>query len=299
MPPPGNPAPTETPQATATPPLSNTPPLTKKPAGGKWATWAVLALVVVAVGALSFYLPSYINEQTTPTPTPRPNVDPIISKGKIVIGTDATYPPMEATDANGALVGYDIDLGRKIAENLSVTAEFKDITWDDLFPALVNKEVDVIISAVTINDERELIYDFTDPYLNAGQVIITQKTNTTISTTADLQGLKIAVQSGTTNEAEALKYTGVDMVVAFENFEDATAALVAGEADAIFSDLTNAKGIIESNPELKIASAPFTNDYYGVVVRQGESDLVGAINEILDSLRQQGFLVFLQQKWLE
>lgn len=282
-----------------TPPPSDTPVQAKKSAGGKWVIVVFIALILLIVGILSYYLPTYINRQTTPTPTPRPNVDPIISKGKIVIGTDATYPPMETTNDDGTLAGYDIELGRKIAENLGVIAEFKDITWDDLFTALETKEVDIIISAVTINDEREQIYDFSSPYLNAGQVIITQRTNSAISTTSDLRGLKIAVQSGTTNETEALKYTETDKVLKFENFEDATAALVAGEADAIFSDLTNAKGIIESNPELKIASAPFTNDYYGVVIRKGESDLVTRINEALDSLRQQGYLVFLQQKWLQ
>ncbi|PIZ45534.1 basic amino acid ABC transporter substrate-binding protein [candidate division WWE3 bacterium CG_4_10_14_0_2_um_filter_41_14] len=255
---------------------------------------AITLLVLTVI-----FLPQYLNNTTTLTPTPIPNVDRIISNGTIVIGTDATYPPMESLDDNDNLVGYDIDLGKKIAETLGVTATFKNIEWDSLFTALENGEVDVVISAVTINDERKLLYSFSDAYLNAGQVIITQKSNTTISNVTDLNGKKIAVQKGTTNETEAKKYTSEDLVMSYDNFEDATTALVNGQVDSIFSDLTNAKGILQDNPTLKIVSSPFTNDFYGIVIRSNETDLTTRINEALNSLRQQGFLVFLQQKWLE
>jgi len=245
------------------------------------------------------FLPQYLDNKITPTPAQKPNVEKIISNKTIVIGTDATYPPMETLDDSGNLVGYDIDLGEKIAEDLGVTATFKNIEWDNLFTALENGDVDVIISAVTINEERKLLYDFSDAYLNAGQVIITQKSNNTISDVADLDGKKIAVQTETTNETEAQKYTSEDLVISYDNFEDATTALVNGQVDSIFSDLTNAKGIVQNNPTLKIASSPFTNDFYGIVIRPSEIDLTNRIDEALNSLRQQGFLVFLQQKWLE
>lgn len=246
-----------------------------------------------------YFIINIFNDQVENEETVGANVQKVLDANKLVIGTDATYPPMESEDENGNLIGYDIDLGKRVAESLGVVAEFKNISWDEVFGALVNGEVDIIISGVTITNERKELYDFSSAYINAGMVIITQEANTTISSTDDLSDKKIAVQKETTNQEEALKYTDTENVLEFDDFEAATEALIKGDADAIFSDLTNAKGIIDDNPTLKIASAPFTDDNYGIVIKKGKPDLVEKINEVLDSLRQQGYLLFLQQKWLE
>lgn len=260
---------------------------------------AFLIIILLLVTSAMLYLPVFLEMQTTPTPTPQPNVDRIMNNGRIVIGTDATYPPMESYDETGNLEGYDIDLAEKITEKLGVTARIENTPWDTIFDRLQDGTIDIIISAVTINADREALYAFSLPYLNAGQVIITQKSNSTITSTQDLSGKKIAVQTATTNAEEALKYTDPSLVLLYPDYEQATQALVTGEADAIFSDLTNAKGIVQEFPTLKIASAPFTNDYYGIVMRKDELDLVNKINEVLNSLRQEGYLVFLQRQWLE
>ncbi len=262
-------------------------------------TWAALLLLVLVLVGGTFLALNVFEQQITREKAIGPNVQAVLDANKLVIGTDATFPPMEYLDTNEILIGYDIDLGNRIASELGVEAEFKNIPWDNLFDALLNNEVDIVISAVTITDERKLTYDFSDPYINAGQVIITQRSNSDINSVADLAGKKIAVQADTTNEDQARQYTREDLVLRYDNFIDATQALIEGKADAIFSDLTNAKGIIEENPTLKIAGPPFTSEFYGIVFRQNEEDLVEKINNILDKLRQQGYLLYLQQQWLE
>jgi len=232
-------------------------------------------------------------------PASEPNVQRILAKGTVVVGTDATFPPMENLDANGNIVGYDVDLGKRIAEELNIKAEFRNVVWDNIFDDLAKGKVDIVMSSVSITDERKLKYDFSEPYLNAGQVIITRKDTTSISSTKDLQGKRIAVQEGTTNEQQAEKYTAKELVLKYGDFIDATNALLNGKADAIFSDLTGAKGIVDKNPSLKIASDPFTSEYYGIVFRKGEEDLVTKVNLVLETLRQRGVLVLLKQKWLE
>ena len=149
------------------------------------------------------------------------------------------------------------------------------------------------------NSSEEPKDGISESYLNAGQVIITRKDEASVKFTTDLAGKKITVQKETTNEEQALLYTQKELVLTYEDFIDATKALLSGEADAIFSDLTNAKGIIDENPTLKIVSDPFTSDFYGIVFRKGEGELVTKINNILDSLRQRGVSVYLKQKWLE
>lgn len=108
---------------------------------------------------------------------------------------------------------------------------------------------------------------------------------------------KIATQTGTTNEKEALKYTSDRLVIRYPDFIQATKALVDGNVDALFTDLPNAKGIISKNSGLKIVSDPFTKEYYGIVFIKGDPS-VTQINEALTSLRKRGVLADLEKKWL-
>ena len=183
-------------------------------------------------------------------------------------------------------MGYDIDLGKRIGEELGASVSFKDITWEELFAALERREIDMIMSSVTITDERKKLYDFSDSYLNAGQVIITQR-KTTITSVNDLKGKKIAVQQGTTNEEEAVKLTSTDLVIRYPDFVQATQALLTGSVDAILSDLPGAKGIVLEHPTLKITSDPLTNEYYGIVFRKGDQNRK-FINDALSVLKMQG-----------
>lgn len=250
---------------------------------------AAVVLMYVATNLLQYNMQATSTEVAQPTSTQR----------KLIVGTEATFEPMESLDENGNFVGYDIELGQRLASQMGVEIEFRNIAWDDIFTSLEKGEIDMIISAVTITDERREKYDFSEAYLNAGQVIVTRQSDEGIKTTADLAGKKIAVQKGTTNETQALEFTSSELVLTYDSLVGATEALVAGQADAIFSDLTGAKGIINQNEGLKIASEPFTSDYYGIVFRKDQTELLGRVNEALNALRQQGVLVYLKQKWLE
>lgn len=258
-----------------------------------------IALILLFIGGLFpsvWYFQSQLKTSIKPTalkPTPVTAVAP----KKLVFGTDPTLPPMEFLE-KGTMAGYDIDLGNFIGKELGAQVEYKNIIFDDLFKALENKEVDMIISAVTITDERKQKYDFSEPYLNAGQVIITKIGDNSIKTTADLRGKRIATQKGTTNETEALKYTDKNLVIITADFVQATNTLVTGKADALFTDLPNAKGVITANPTLKISSDPFTNEYYGIVFRKGDPT-AAQINEAIASLRVKGIITDLKQKWLD
>lgn len=277
------------------PPTHATVPAQHK---GKPMLWVIILLVFAFFCGLMLAVWYFQTQLQKVAPTDSATQAPVTTSGKIVIGTDATFQPMEYTASGGAIMGYDIDLGNRIGEDLGVEVEFKNIPWDDLFKALENKQVDMILSSVTVTEERKKTYDFSESYLNAGQVIITRKTDTTITSAENIKGKRIAVQEGTTNQTVALKLTSPDLVVAYPDFVLATKALVDGNADAILSDLPGAKGIITENPTLKIASDPMTNEYYGIVFRKGDPN-VAKINEILSSLRVQGVLTDLKQKWLD
>lgn len=263
--------------------------------------WVIIDFtLILAITGIFIWFQFFQSKPLEPVSKPiGPNLQRVLNANELMIGIDATYPPMEYFSDVGTLVGHDIDLGNYLANELGVGANFQNILWDDIFNELIAGKIDIILSSVTITKERELKYAFSDPYLNAGQVIITKKAETSISSTADLVGKKIAIQIGTTNEQEALKYTSDELVIRYEDFELATQALIKGDADAIFTDLTNAKGIVDAYPNLKIASDPFTSEFYGIVFRRGEDDLVQEVNTALNRLRQGGILTSLKQKWLE
>lgn len=294
---------------TPTPPVENTPPLGSTPVASSVPPVSpaphkrrnllpFIAFIAIFIGfgllALWYY-------QTAMKKSNEVSVKPVpveVTTSKpFVVGIDPTYPPMEYVDGN-TLMGYDIDLANLIGKELGVQIKFKNILFDDLFSALENDSIDMIISTVTVTDERKQKYDFSEPYLQAGQVILAQKTNTTITDTTNLAGKRIGVQKGTTIETEALKYTSDKFVVRYPDFVEATAALVKGDIDVVFADLPGAKGIVNENPTLKIASDPFTTEYYAVVFKKG-STKIAKINEALSSLKAKGILTELNQKWLD
>lgn len=258
----------------------------------------IIGLLIISIG-LGFLALWYYQHESKKNIVQAANPQPtiVISPQKIIVGTDPTYPPMEYTEDN-QLRGYDIDLANFIGKEVGAQIEFKNIVFDNLFTSLDTKNIDMIISTVTVTGERKKKYDFATPYLQGGQVILTQKTNSTIASTADLKGKKVAVQKGTTIESEALKYTTDQLVIRYPDFVQATAALVKGDVDAIFADLPGAKGITDTNPTLKIASDPFTDEYYAIVFRKGDPK-IKEINEALSSLKVKGILTDLKQKWLD
>ncbi len=260
------------------------------------------SIVIILVSLLiSVLLSSYIvfqNELKKYNPS-EPIPQPITKTNTLIVATDATFPPMEFIDKSGEIVGYDIDLGRRIAAELGMKAEFKNVKWEDIFNSLERQDVGVIISSVSITDERKKKYNFSNPYLNNGQVIITNKTNLSVTTPLDLVGKRIGVQNETVSEPEALKYTSKELVIPYENTEIAALALEKGTVNAIITDLTGAKGLVTEHQTLKIVGDPFTTENYGIVFRKDEIELVNKVNAILELLRQKGILADLKQKWLE
>lgn len=286
------------PSASSLPPVSTAPP-PNAPTNKFKKFLPLIALFILIIG-LGFLALWYFQSEKTPksstaVASATPTFDTLPET--IIVGTDPTYPPMESLE-NNVMVGYDIDLANFIGKELGVQIKFKNIVFDDLFSALDKKEINVIISTMTITEERKKKYDFSEPYLQGGQVILTKKDNTTIKSTADLKGKKIAVQRGTTIETEALKYTSDDLVIRYPDFVQATTALVSGTVDAIFVDLPGAKGIITANPSLKIASDPFNEEYYAVVFRK-DDPCIPQINKALASLKVKGILADLKQEWLD
>jgi ABC-type amino acid transport substrate-binding protein len=121
---------------------------------------------------------------------------------KLIIATDATYPPFEVLDEKGEFSGADIDMGRELAKYLGKDVEFRNINFDGLIAALKSGSVDMVISAMTANDERRKSIDFSDPYVKTGLAILANA-KSPVNGLEDLKapGRRVVARLGTTGAA--------------------------------------------------------------------------------------------------
>lgn len=218
---------------------------------------------------------------------------------KIVVATDATWPPMEMVDENTKeFIGFDIDLMKAIAEEAGFEVEFRNVAWDGIFAGLAAGEYDAVISSVTITEERQKEFDFSDPYINAGQIVIVLADNTDINSHNDLGGKTVAAQIGTTGAMAVQEIEGATLKEYDEIgfcFED----LLAGRVDAVVCDTPVAADYagVQYAGQIKLVGEPFTDEYYGVMVKKGNTELLAKINEGLKKVQEKGIDEQLMKDW--
>lgn len=220
-------------------------------------------------------------------------------KTKIVVATDATWPPFESVDeASKQIIGFDIDLMNAIAKEAGFEVEYSNVPWDSLLAGMAQCQYDASISAMTITEERAKQFAFSDPYFAAGQIVTVRADNTDITGKDTLAGKTIGVQLGTTGDIEAQKITGATV----KNYDDIGLAfqdLMNGQIDAVIADNPLALGYVGQNPDkLKTVGEVFTDEFYGIAVCKDKTDLVAQINKGLAAVKAQGLIEQLTQKWI-
>lgn len=220
---------------------------------------------------------------------------------KLVIATDATYPPMEMVDESGNIVGFDIDLMNAAAKAGGFEVEFKNTAWDGIFPGLAADKYDAIASSVTITDDRKKTMDFSIQYLNAGQVLVVRTETTGVEKLADLKGKLVGAQMGTTGAMEIDKVPEVKAKY-YDDNPLAIEALVNRNIDGVVCDTPVAADYVLQNDKykgkLKIVGQAFTQEYYGVAVKKGNTKVLNLINKGLKKVIDSGEEKTLEAKWL-
>lgn len=221
------------------------------------------------------------------------------SEDKLVFASDATWPPMEFVDDRGQLVGFDIDLVKAIAEAEGFNYEIRNVAWDGIFAGLANGQYQAVISSVTITDERRQTMDFSQPYLNAGQVMVIRK-GTSGKTLQDFVGKNVGAQVGTTGAIEVGKISGINLK-GFDEIGLAFEALVNGVIDAVICDSPVAADFAlqrqEYKDKLEIASDLLTEEYYGIAVNKGNAAVLAKIDSGLSKIKENGTLNTIKAKW--
>jgi len=214
----------------------------------------------------------------------------LVFKGALTVCTDMPYAPFEYEE-NGKPTGFDIDLVRKVADRLGAELDVVGVAFDDITSgaSLNNNVCDVAISAMTITGERARVLDFSSPYFNAKQALITPR-GSGLDEIAELSGTRVGVHQDTTGETYLSDYAPEGtMVVPYEDFANLLDALEAGELDAAMLDNTVSGQVVTDNPRLKLAREFDTGEQYGMAVKKdGNIPLLRHINSTLADLREDG-----------
>ncbi|MBM7855554.1 polar amino acid transport system substrate-binding protein [Desulfohalotomaculum tongense] len=222
----------------------------------------------------------------------------IQEKGVLVAGLDDTFAPMGFRDENtNELIGFDIDMGAELAKRLGVEIKWQPTEWKGVMGSLNSKKFDVIISGMSVTDERKKVIDFSRNYVNAGIGVVVKKDNNDIASAQDLKGKKIATQTGSSG-AIACKDQGLENVTLYDQYPQAFNDLAIGRVDAVVVDVTTAAHYISKKPDTyKLLDFRLTDEPYAIGIRKEDKDLKEAIDKALTEMMQDGTLSAISQKW--
>ena len=228
---------------------------------------------------------------------------PELEDGVLTVGSDISYAPFEFyQEGTETEDGLDIDLARAIAEELGVEVEFLNTGWDGIIPALQTEDFDILVSAMTITDERSEVIGFV-PYITVGTGIVVPTGNpNNIQTLDDLCGLTVAVQVGTIQvdmlEEQNDSCDDPIEIVVFDTNPLAVADVRTGGSDANFSDFpVSAEDAAQSEGDLEVVETQIAPEAYGIGVRQESTELKDAIADAIQAIRDSGKYDEILAKW--
>lgn len=206
----------------------------------------------------------------------------------LVVGTNAAFPPFEYVGgvSGDEIKGFDIEIAKQIAKDAGKTLKIENMKFDSLIVALNSGKIDMIASGMTITTERLKSVNFSQPYYEATQVVITQKQDDSIHSLSDLEAKHAAVQLGTTGDIMAKKYTG--QVTAFNTGFEAIMELNNGKVDLVLIDSEPAASYLEKNPDLKLVELKFDAEFYGFAISKKDPELLQQVNSTLAKMKTNG-----------
>lgn len=220
-----------------------------------------------------------------------------VEPGKLIMSTNAAFPPYEMTTDSGEFEGIDIETAQAIADKLGLELQIDDMDFDAALLAVQQGKADMVMAGVTVTDERQNVMDFTDSYATGIQSIIV-KEDSDIASVDDLAGKKIGTQRGTTGYLYCSDDLGDENVVAYDNGLTAVQMLNNGQVDCVVIDNAPAKEFIAANPGLKLLDTAYVEESYAIGVGKGNTELKDAINTALEELKADGTLQAIVDKYI-
>lgn len=226
-------------------------------------------------------------------------VSPVLAQKPVLkVAADCAFVPFEFVDENNKIVGFDVDLAMAIGEAIGYEVQFLNLAWEGLIPSLLNKNIDMIASGMSITEERAKQVNFSDPYFTSVLTIVVHKNNNDIKTLDDLAGKKVGVQINTTGDFAASEIDGAK-VSRYNTVPETLQNIVLGIIDAAVIDMPVADAFFDANPNapLKHVGKVSEDDYFGLAIRKEDSELLAKVNAALKQLKEDGTYDKIYNKW--
>jgi len=231
-------------------------------------------------------------------------VEQILRSGELRVGFEAGYMPFEMTDKRGNFVGFDIDVAKEMAKAMKVKFTPVNTAWDGIIPALMTDKFDIIMSGMTITQERNLKVNFADPYIIVGQtILIDKKYGGTVKSYKDLNDPQYIVTSklGTTGEQAVKRMMPKATYKSFETETEAALEVVNGKAAAFVYDLPYNVVFMaqQGKDKLIFLDEPFTFEPLAWAVNRGDPDFLNWLNNFLRQIKNDGRYEQIYNKWIK
>ena len=213
------------------------------------------------------------------------------------IATEGAYPPFNSVDANGQLVGFDVDIAKALCAEMKANCEIVAQDWDGIIPALVANKYDAIIASMSITDERKQSIDFTNKYYSNYLAVIAPSGG--VTGPSDLNRKTVGAQRSTLASQWAEdQLMGRASIKLYDTQTAAYADLQAGRLDAMVSDIYPAMDWLTSVSGFQLAGEKIDiNDQIGIGIRQNEAGLKAAFNTAIDAIRTNGVYAEINAKY--
>ncbi len=226
----------------------------------------------------------------------------LVQSGKLIMSTNAEFPPYEYETDDGGYAGIDIEVAQAIADKLGLELVIDNMGFDGALLAVQENKADMVMAGVSVTEERKLVMEFSSSYATGIQVVIVKEGS---DVTMDNLGEKmIGTQRGTTGYIYASDSIenggyGEDHVKGFDNGATAVQALVNGQIDCVIIDSAPAQEYVKANPGLTILPGNWVEEEYAIGVDKGNTALLEAINEALGELIADGTVQQIIDKYIK
>lgn len=231
-------------------------------------------------------------------------IDDAVKRGVLRVGMDPTFMPFEMTNKQGEIVGFEMDILKAMAKAMGVKLEVVSVSLDGIIPGLLTNKFDMIASGLTINPERNLKINFSDPFIKTGQTLLIRKDLAEkIKSYKDLNDpqYKVTSKLGTTGEFVAKRLLKRAQYFGYNTEADAIIELLNGRADAFVYDAAYNVVALEKlgNGQLVFLDEPFTYEPLAFGLRKGDYDSINWINNFLNQIKNDGTYDRLYNKWFK
>ena len=219
-----------------------------------------------------------------------------IESGKLIMTTNAAFPPYEMTDDSGKVVGIDAEIAAAIAEKLGLELVIDDVDFDAALLAVQQNKSDIVMAGVSVTEERLAVMNFSDTYATGIQVVIVKEGS---DVTLDNLGEQlIGTQRGTTGNIYCTDDYGEDHVIAYDNGITAVQALMNDQVDCVVIDNSPAQEFVKANAGLAILDTEYVTEDYAIGLNKDNTALLDAVNGALKELIADGTVQSILDKYI-